>query len=61
MFFTPAWGTLFQRFGNTLVHGDFPGAFSKDFGIVVTDATSGTKLTRIMRKIGGLQYQMPGD
>jgi Protein of unknown function (DUF3800) len=42
--FHSAWGTLFQRFENTLLSGNFPGSFRNDFGIVITDATAGTKL-----------------
>jgi hypothetical protein len=46
-----AWGTLFQRFENTLVHGNFPGGHSQDYGMVITDATAGTKLMRLMRRM----------
>lgn len=49
--FSAAWRTLFQRFENTLVHGNFPGAFQRSFGTVFTDATNGEKLTAIMRKM----------
>lgn len=49
--FAAAWRTLFQRFENTLVHGNFPGGYSHSFGTVFTDATSGKKLSQIMRKM----------
>lgn len=50
--FNTAWGVLFQRFENTLVHGNFPGAFRDDHGMVITDATAGKKLSRLVRKDG---------
>lgn len=46
-----AWKTLFQRFENTLKYGNFPGKFTQDYGIVFTDATAGTKLLRLVRKM----------
>ena len=46
-----AWGTLFQRFENTLGYGNFPGGFKKDFGIVITDAVAGKSLIRLMRRM----------
>ncbi|WP_417249344.1 DUF3800 domain-containing protein [Celeribacter sp.] len=49
--FSSAWRTLFQRFENTLVHGNFPGGYRRSFGTVYTDATAGKKLTGIMRKM----------
>lgn len=49
--FTKAWQALFQRFENTLKHGNFPGAHKTDFGMVLTDATDGQKLQRLMRKM----------
>ncbi len=49
--FSSAWRTLFQRFENTLVYGNFPGAYRRAFGTVFTDATNGEKLTAIMRKM----------
>ena len=49
--FGTAWRTLFQRFENTLKHGNFPGADRESFGLVFTDATSGKKLSQIMRKM----------
>lgn len=49
--FSVAWRTLFQRFENTLVHGNFPGGYSRSFGLVFTDATNGEKLSAIMRKM----------
>lgn len=49
--FTKAWQALFQRFENTLIHGNFPGAHKTDFGMVLTDATDGQKLQRLMRRM----------
>lgn len=49
--FTNAWRALFQRFENTLKNGNFPGKKGGDSGIVITDATSGTKLLRLVRKM----------
>lgn len=49
--FQNAWGKLFQRFENTLLHGNYPGAFKDDFGIVLTDATAGEKLSRMVRRM----------
>ena len=49
--FSSAWRTLFQRFENTLMGGNFPGGYSRAFGTVFTDATNGEKLSGIMRKM----------
>ena len=49
--FGAAWRTLFQRFENTLVHGNYPGGYSRSFGTVFTDATSGKRLAQLMRKM----------
>ena len=49
--FQNAWGTLFQRFENTLLHGNFPGGFSDDYGLILTDATAGEKLARMVRRM----------
>ena len=49
--FQNAWGTLFQRFENTLLNGNFPGAFTEDYGLVLTDATAGEKLARMVRRM----------
>lgn len=49
--FQNAWGTLFQRFENTLLHGNYPGGFKDDFGIVLTDATAGEKLSKMVRRM----------
>jgi hypothetical protein len=49
--FQTAWGVLFQRFENTLLHGNFPGSFTDDYGIVLTDATDGGKLSRLVRRM----------
>ena len=54
--FESAWGTLFQRFENTLNHGNFPGGHKSDYGIIITDATAGKKLTRIMRRMAVYNY-----
>jgi hypothetical protein len=53
-------GTLFQRFENTLIHGNFPGGFRNDYGIVITDATAGTKLARMVRRVAVFNY-IPHD
>ena len=47
-------------FENTLINGNFPGAFRDDHGIVITDATAGHKLTRLMRKMAVHNY-IPHD
>ena len=49
--FEAAWRTLFQRFENTLTHGNYPGGYKRSFGIVFTDATAGKKLSSMMRKM----------
>jgi len=49
--FSSAWRSLFQRFENTLVHGNFPGGYKRSFGTVYSDATSGKKLTQLVRKM----------
>jgi hypothetical protein len=49
--FANAWQALFQRFENTLKYGNFPGAHRNDFGIVLTDATDGRKLQRLVRRM----------
>lgn len=49
--FGSAWRTLFQRFENTLVNGNFPEGYRRSFGLVFTDATSGNKLRTIMRRM----------
>ena len=46
-----AWRSLFQRFENTLLHGNFPGGHTKAFGTVYTDATNGEQLRKLMRKM----------
>lgn len=51
-----AWKTLFQRFENTLKHGNFPGNHRHDFGIAITDATSGKKLLRMVRRMAVHNY-----
>jgi hypothetical protein len=54
--FDAAWGTLFQRFENTMTHGNFPGAFKRSYGIVITDATSGRRLAQKVRKMTVINY-----
>lgn len=49
--FGTAWRTLFQRFENTLVHGNFPEGHTRSYGTVFTDATNGESLVRLMRKM----------
>lgn len=49
--FTSAWQALFQRFENTLTHGNFPGGHGADYGLVLTDNTDGRRLTRMVRKM----------
>jgi len=58
--FLSAWGTLFQRFENTMLAGNFPGGFRKDYGLVITDATGGMKLVRLMRRMAVFNY-IPHD
>lgn len=54
--FESAWRTLFQRFENTLMRGNFPGAHRQDHGLVITDATSGKKLSRLVRRMAVFNY-----
>ena len=49
--FSSGWGTLFQRFENTMLHGNLPGGHRNDYGIVITDATAGRNLLRQVRKM----------
>lgn len=49
--FDHAWRALFQRFENTLSYGNFPGQHRKDYGVVLTDATDGRKLQKLMRRM----------
>ena len=49
--FKNAWQALFQRFENTLRNGNFPGNFRTDHGLVLTDATDGMKLLRLVRRM----------
>jgi hypothetical protein len=58
--FDAAWSTLFQRFENTMVHGNFPGGFKDDYGMVITDATAGKKLLRMVRRMAVFNY-VPND
>jgi len=54
--FHSAWGTLFQRFENTLKAGNFPGSYRNDHGMVITDATAGRKLARLVRRMSVFNY-----
>jgi hypothetical protein len=58
--FESAWGTLFQRFENTMTNGNFPGGHRRDSGIVITDATAGQKLVRLVRRMAVYNY-IPHD
>jgi hypothetical protein len=58
--FNSAWGTLFQRFENTLVNGNFPGSHRQDSGLIIADAGSGKKLLRLVRKMAVFNY-VPHD
>ena len=58
--FHAAWGTLFQRFENTVANGNFPGGHRADYGLVVTDATAGRKLQRLVRRMAVFNY-VPHD
>lgn len=49
--FQKAWGVLFQRFENTMFYGNFPGGHKDEFGMVLSDATAGQKLTLMVRKM----------
>jgi hypothetical protein len=58
--FNVAWGVLFQRFENTLRYGNFPGNHRNDHGIVITDATAGRNLQRLVRKMSVFNH-IPND
>ena len=58
--FNAAWSILFQRFENTMVHGNFPGKFKDDYGMVITDATAGKKLLRMVRRMA-VYNPVPND
>lgn len=58
--FIRSWQTLFQRFENTLTNGNFPGGYKNDYGIVITDATAGKKLSQLVRKMAVINY-IPND
>jgi hypothetical protein len=49
--FQKAWGVLFQRFENTLFYGNFPSGYRDDFGMLLSDATAGQKLTQMVRRM----------
>lgn len=49
--FDRAWIMLFQRFENTMAYGNFPGGYTRSHGMVITDATAGTKLLRMVRRM----------
>jgi len=54
--FETTWGTLIQRFENTLLHNNFPGPQNNDKGIIISDNTDGGKLTRLLRKMRKINY-----
>jgi hypothetical protein len=54
--FHNAWQALFQRFENTLSHGNFPGQHRHDHGMIITDATAGDKLAKLVRKMSVYNY-----
>ncbi len=54
--FHSAWGVLFQRFENTLIAGNFPGGYRRSHGLIITDATAGHKLARLVRKMAVHNY-----
>jgi len=58
--FDVAWGTLFQRFENTMGYANFPGQFKDDYGMVITDATAGKKLLRKVREMAAYN-PIPND
>jgi hypothetical protein len=58
--FDSAWGTLFQRFENTLLNANFPGGHRNDHGILITDATGGRRLDRLVRRMAVFNY-IPHD
>jgi len=58
--FGSAWGTLFQRFENTLSHGNFPGGHANDHGLILTDATAGKTLAHLVRRMAVFNY-VPND
>ena len=39
-----------------MIHGNFPGGHRNDYGMVITDATSGTKLARMVRRMAVFNY-----
>lgn len=45
------WRVLIQRLENTLIHGNFPGGFAVEKGIILADNTDGGKLTKLLRKM----------
>ncbi len=49
--FQKAWGVLFQRFENTLFYGNYPGKYTDEYGMVLSDATAGESLTRMVRRM----------
>jgi hypothetical protein len=66
--FEYAWGTLIQRFANTIQYGNFPGPKNQsDYGIIVADNTDVPKLRKLARRlqafnpvpnVGGQGYRM---
>jgi len=58
--FHAAWGTLFQRFENTMAAGNYPGGHTRDSGLVITDSIAGKRLLRLVRKMAVHNY-IPHD
>lgn len=49
--FDLAWKTLFQRFENTMKHGNLPGGHASDKGMLIVDNTDGQKLQKLVRRM----------
>lgn len=54
--FDMAWKTLFQRFENTMQHGNLPGSHASDKGILIVDNTDGQKLQTLVRKMAVVNH-----
>lgn len=54
--FDAAWKTLFQRFENTMQHGNLPGSHASDKGMLIVDNTDGQKLQTLVRKMAVTNY-----
>jgi hypothetical protein len=51
-----AWKTLFQRFENTMQHGNLPGSHATDKGMLIVDNTDGQKLQGLVRRMAVINY-----